>query len=328
MTDRPNIIDAQAAEWLARHDADHQDLRDDAAFAAWIAQDSRHLGAYARAAAVLETFERARALKSAEPAGPSVARVPRRKVAGWIGAAAAALAGTLILPDWRVGPRQDAPAIYTAAQSVTTVRLQDGSRLTLDAGTQVEVRLRPAVRQVTLVAGSAFFEVAPDRARPFTVGAGVAAVTAVGTSFSVERHGAMAGSVLVQEGKVSVAYGGRAEAASAGDLLRWPAVPGNELPRRQVAEPDLRQRLAWTQGMLAFEGETLAEAVTRFARYGSFRITIADRGLARRRVTGWFSIENPRGFAHAVAASLGAEIEESDNGVILRQGPVKPSGSH
>src|SRR3546814_14429474 len=64
--------------------------------------------------------------------------------------------------------------------------LEDGSQVSLDAATKVNVRMKEAGRQVELLAGRAKFDVAKDPQRPFTVAAGDKLVVAVGTSFSVE----------------------------------------------------------------------------------------------------------------------------------------------
>src|SRR5271168_4542846 len=91
-----NEIDRQAAEWAARRDAAALPVAERAAFEAWLTADSRHLGAYARAEAVLATLERvgtAGADHLRLVASP--ARLTRRVVV-WGGSIAAALvAGAL-----------------------------------------------------------------------------------------------------------------------------------------------------------------------------------------------------------------------------------------
>ena len=58
-------------------------------------------------------------------------------------------------------------------------------------------------RRVDLVAGRAFFRVAPDPSRPFIVNAGGKSVRAIGTAFEVSfEHGNMV--VTLAEGKVRV----------------------------------------------------------------------------------------------------------------------------
>jgi len=67
----------------------------------------------------------------------------------------------------------------------STIRLADGSVVTLDTASRVSLDLTTANREVHLLGGQANFEVAKDKARPFVVYAGDRRITAVGTAFDV-----------------------------------------------------------------------------------------------------------------------------------------------
>lgn len=313
-------IDAEAAQWLARLDRGPLDDARQAAFEAWLAADSRHLGAYARAQAVFVAFDRARALKApggvplpARPAG-----LGRRAVLGWAVAAAAASVGGVLLVPQLIAPPEER---YTSGLGqLRRIALSDGSGLTLGTATDAIVRFDADQRGVELTRGAALFDIATDAGRRFTVTAGPVSVTALGTSFSVE-HVAGGGAVLVRHGVVAVARtGGPPVRLRAGQRATWSAAP-DRLAVTRLDRTELRRELAWTEGMLAFEGRTMAEAAAEFSRYSDFRIIVADPRLAGRRVTGWFSSSDPRGFAHAVAASFGAVAEDRENAVIIRAAP-------
>jgi len=62
--------------------------------------------------------------------------------------------------------------------------------------------------------------------------------------------------------------------------------------------------LAWKDGRLAFEGETLAQAASEFARYSDTRIVIDDPALAHEAITGLYQSNDPVGFARAAALAL------------------------
>ncbi len=59
----------------------------------------------------------------------------------------------------------------------------------------------------------------------------------------------------------------------------------------------MHRQIAWQSGQFAFEGETLAQAVTEFARYSDIRIVIEDPALAREEIAGLFKATDPVGFA-------------------------------
>lgn len=76
-------------------------------------------------------------------------------------------------------PAADAEALVftTKAGEIRDVALPDGSAMTLDAKSAVEVNIRRDLRHVTLRDGRARFTVAEDE-RPFVVHAGKSRVTA------------------------------------------------------------------------------------------------------------------------------------------------------
>ena len=82
--------------------------------------------------------------------------------------------------------------------------LDDGSVLTLNSNSQVEVSYSLSKRVINLMSGEAHFDVISDPNRPFEVYAGNRMVKAVGTAFSVYRLKNNI-EVLVTEGKVDLA---------------------------------------------------------------------------------------------------------------------------
>ena len=151
-------------------------------------------------------------------AAKSAWRIPRNYPA----LLAASVAGLAIAAYWVIsGISAPVRILQTAAGQNQAFILADGSRLNLGADTRIEVRFGATSRQINLARGEAFFAVAKDHARPFTVRAGEASVTAVGTQFSVNR-GARQVVVAVIEGQVLVALsGGAPDVQSAGDPSRW-----------------------------------------------------------------------------------------------------------
>ncbi len=92
-------------------------------------------------------------------------------------------------------------------KGLQTVLMTDGSRITLSPGAKVHYKSLPGpdARNVKLE-GSAFFEVAPDEQRPFTVFAGKLVTRVLGTSFRISGQENI--TVAVRSGKVSVSHDG------------------------------------------------------------------------------------------------------------------------
>jgi len=89
----------------------------------------------------------------------------------------------------------------------------------------------------------------------------------------------------------------------------WRLAP---LPSGQLARD-----LAWREGNIALQGETLAQAAAIYARYSDRTIVIADAELAKQPVTGLFAANNPLGFAEAVAEVFDADVDQDGKRIVL-----------
>ncbi|TYR36260.1 DUF4974 domain-containing protein [Sphingobacterium phlebotomi] len=91
------------------------------------------------------------------------------------------------------------------------VNLPDGSTVTLNARTSLRVDENAygrSAREVELLAGEAFFEVAKDSSRAFIVQAGRLQTTVLGTSFNIQTYAEMEEQVIsVYTGRVKVQRG-------------------------------------------------------------------------------------------------------------------------
>lgn len=328
-----NRIDDAAADWAARVDRGPLEAAEQAAFDAWCAGDPRRLGAYARAQAVLASMDRAQALganyrfghdtsgtasrdDAATPpqATNEAAFHPRRP---WRAAVAMA-AGVAALLLWSPASWFSEPAVSTVKGEVRQLPLPDGSSVTLNTASTIQTRFDDRQRVVELVQGEALFDVAKDPKRPFQVRAGELTVRAVGTSFTVRRLPGQAAQVVVREGVVEVIH------ASAQKPLRTvqnqlvelgprAAVPGRALVQQSITPQRVARSLSWREGLISFEGVTLGQAAAEFDRYSDVRIVIVEPELANKTITGLFAVNNPVGFASAIAAAVGAQMSEHGN---------------
>jgi transmembrane sensor len=84
-----------------------------------------------------------------------------------------------------------------------------------------------------------------------------------------------------------------------------------------IAPEAVTRELAWREGKLAFEGETLKQAAETFARYSDTRIPIRDPDLAREPVTGLFAANDPVGFGRAIAHVFDARLAQDGDTIVL-----------
>lgn len=325
-------IDDIAAEWVVRLDRGLSEA-ERAELERWLAGDMRRRGALARTKAIWFHADRASSLGQAPiqgEAGPTPARwagrLSRRSVLAGGSALAASLAvGAMTLPLLvNRGQR-----LTSQVGEVRRVPLEDGSTVTLDTDSVIETAFSGTARTVHLVSGAAYFDVAHDSARPFLVHAREVTVRVIGTAFSIVALARAPIVVTVSRGHVAIAQ----KAAKGQELHLTPNMrailhdtipPGSPIGTIVSVDPDALQRaLAWRDGMLAFQGETLSDAVARFRRYGGPSIEVEGQALARQPISGLFAASDPRGFARAVAISLDATMQQDGNTIRLTESPPK-----
>lgn len=291
-----------AARWQLRLEAGPLGPEEDAALSAWLAADPRHRIALAEAG--IAWYGSAQAHPDAAPAATSVrhaARAPRGGWRGWLAGAAVApllLIAVAFAPAWWTSLRADA---HTAVGVQRAVALPDGSRAVLDSDSAIAFDLDGGAREVTLLRGAAWFEVARDPARPFRVSAGDTTATAIGTAYVVDRRGD-AVDVVVTHGVVEVVAAGAEPARVGAGEHRRGTAPVQPLDARGAAA------VAWREGLLSFEAEPLADALARLDRYLPQRVVLLDHTRAAEPVSAVFPLADAALAVDALARSHGLRV--------------------
>lgn len=317
-----------AAEWRVR-------LRDDPrleisdAFAQWMsdADNARAFravedgwNAVAALGAAPQILDMRRAALSRARRGGARAWTPARAVAA---AAAVVLLAGLAVIGTALYRAQQPTAFATEVGGRRIVSLSDGSRVSLDSDTLIDVSYSKAARAIVLEKGRARFDVAHDVQRPFTVTAGNETVVAVGTSFDVERIGTKVFVTLLQGHVVIKSATGAAAATGSKPLRPLSLEPGEQLVASVSGKPLITQAspqmaTAWEAGHLIFKDETLAEAVARVNRYTERPITV-DPGIASIRVSGVFNAGDVGSFVSAVTSYFPVQATtNADNEIVLQ----------
>lgn len=326
-------LTAQASFWWVLLNEGTAGAADRRAFAEWVMRSPERVEAF------LETARLNRALKSKELRWPdtsvealvraaktshgNVARLPfapRRRswlaLAGITSIAAAALVALATGLYFYLSPQR----FETALGEQRSVVLGDGSIVTLNTSSAIEVRLERDHRRVTLLEGEALFQVAHDAKRPFDVTAGETTVRAIGTQFNVDRRDAGT-TVTVVEGKVAILTTILINGLDApgSDTARLPLEAGQQLvvsPRlmRHPVHADVATAIAWTQRKLVFDHRELDEVAHEFNRYNRQAIEIQSEELRHQEVTGVFQANDPASFISFLARTPGIKIEASADG--------------
>lgn len=148
-------------------------------------------------------------------------------------------------------------------------------------------------------------------------------VVTAGGGFRVRKLKDAPLDILVHQGRVDLApqgagAGGPVVLETNTRLVVSQGASAGAPSRPQPVEPGaVTRELAWRDGKIAFQGETLAQAAAAFGHYSDIRIVIKDPALAREPVTGLFSANDPVGFGRAVAGVFGVAVVERDGAVIV-----------
>lgn len=327
-----STIDKEAVRWLVRSSERSLDDAELQEFAAWFAADIRHKGAYARATAIQNTLARATVQESLRPgreqlevewSGASWNRNGSRRAFLRYGAMAAGVAMVGAASVYSMLP--DEVLVAAAKGEFRKVHLADHSVAQVNSGSAIEVRLARNARDITLRQGEAWFDVAKDKSKPFTVAAGEVRARAVGTAFGVRRYSNGA-EVMVTEGTVEVWSNegrGSKHLLTAGDMAFVPNQAGHIVVSRQPKE--IKRRLAWTEGKVIFSNQTLNEAVADFNRYSLRKIVIMDPQLGSKTLVGQYPIDAPEAFAKDVSAFLDVPLEITADRIMI--GVSRPAGA-
>jgi len=314
-----------ASAWFARQRCGNLSESDQRAWALWLAADPSHQRAYEDVSRTWTQF----AILRADPGIMALRKQALQRRRWTMPGIAASLAASVMLffvcrPLW-----PPASHLYSQASArianvdnweslareeyrtnigeQRTVRLVDGSAMTLDTQSVARVALSRDFRLVRLVRGQAFFSVAKDRSRPFIVLAGHERVMAVGTAFDVRLEGDEL-SVTLREGRVRI-EAPRQQALPAdppGQVLAADLVPGTKLQTSQragwqLAKADVTRELSWLHRQIVVDSERLEVVVAEMNRYSSIKIVLGDPALASVRVGGVFAVDNPDKLTGALA---------------------------
>lgn len=310
-----------ALDWLLRLQQSPDDAALKADMAAWEQADPQNAKALRTAQRVWRLTGQLPASTAAQwpapaepqvasrpaPALPSAAGAPRRwPLRRLPGLAVAACLLVALAPRLWLMVQADYRSSDGHRSNVT---LADGSRVTLDADSAISVNITASQRDMRLLAGQAFFEVARNPARPFHVLVGEVRVTVTGTAFNVDLSDASI-DVAVSHGSVNVDEqpSGRSlgQAMQAGQQLAY----DRKQQSTRAGKQPVSQVAAWRGGQLIANNARLGDVVHSLGRYLPGAVLLRDEQLANSRVTGVYNIDKPDAALAALARAYGGSVQQ------------------
>jgi transmembrane sensor len=339
-------VPEQAADWWVLLHSESATSADHREFGEWVARSPERVQAYLQTARLHQALQSGSVrwpdtppevlIRESQQAGANVVPLspvasepprgssrsrsrPRFRFA--VGLAAVLLLG--VGSAWLVltSPQQ----FKTKFGEERSILLDDGSRVTLNTESTIQVELDKHHRLVRLMKGEALFDVARDPRRPFDVRTGSALLRVVGTQFNVDQRPDQT-VITVLEGRVQVASEAARETAAlppgglvlaSGDRIVVTRA-GLGVPLHGV---NVAAATSWTQHQLIFEHRPLGEVATEFNRYNRDKVVIEGAALERQEVTGVFQSNDPVSFVAFLTSIPGVHIRKGADGAHIVAAP-------
>jgi transmembrane sensor len=332
--DELTSISEQAAHWWVVFRGNTASSADKREFAQWIARAPERVEAYLRVARVHSALSRAELQWPKTPAVTLVResigsaqeptllpvqqirpeRVPHRRFSPLLGVGLMASLLLAVGLGWHL--LSVSQHYSTGFGEQLSVVLADGSRVTLNTASTIEVRLRADQRVINLLQGEALFEVAHDPQRPFDVHVGKTILRDVGTRFDVDQRQEHT-IVTVVEGRVAIVATGSHEGgrASLPELsVSDRAIIDNKGALKLQHGVDESEATAWTRRSLVFHRRPMSEVADEFNRYNRQHIEIRSPALQVQEITGTFRSDDPASFLAFIAGMAGVHVTEDGRG--------------
>ena len=359
MTKNMTPLESQAWDWIVRLDADEPlTAREKSNLTEWLSRSSAHVEQLNK---LNEFWGDPILLELLTPANKSKKQVSKQSVRNFLPVYAFAFALVVSLLGWQMWPhlpfanQNQSPDIAhldttysTAVGEQKTFLLADGTKVILNAASQLQTSFSDTSRNVWLLRGEAHFAVAQDKNKPFNVFAANGRVQAVGTEFSVDVAKSEF-EVLVTEGRIALAvthtpnsdltdlFAGQQVDSSlynrtmqnvafmdAGDYLAPTQIPDAEHAKlaingkiQKLSATEIEAKQAWKKGELMFTGQSLKEIIQLLKRYSPMQITVADPEVETLKIGGRFKIAHLDDFLKSLELNFDLSVQETSPGQLL-----------
>jgi transmembrane sensor len=218
----------------------------------------------------------------------------------------------------RVAVAPETTIYRTETGQRSTISLPDGSTAELNTDSLMQVNYSNDRRELVLLKGEAFFDVAKDPERPFVVMADDKLVRAVGTEFAVRMDGDAVRVTLV-EGIVDVGRAVEGRFLGGGEEVTLERLVAGEqivlAANRPGTKNDIDTQIAtsWRNGRLVFDNDPLSRVVAEVNRDSARKVVLGDPSLAEMRVSGSFRAGSADGFANNLQAAFPVSVRTDDD---------------
>lgn len=289
-----------AAQWLARRSGAPDDMALQDAWRRWCMETPTNHWAWQRVERLqlqLGKLPSAMAYEVLDHAPVALAQLNRRSLLKGIivigGVSGLGWSGYRQAPLWMADQR-------TAIGERRSLQLADGTRLTLNTSTAVDIQFDAQVRLIKLRAGEIQVQTGKDP-RPFIVRSAQGDMQALGTRFDVRQHAGTT-TLSVSEHAVQVRLGnGRIQRVDAGQTMSFSR---DDFGPLQAAAPGSD---SWVEGLLRVDDWPLQRLLGELSRYRPGYLGCSD-DAGSLVLSGVFPLDNTELALAAIARALPVQV--------------------
>lgn len=197
--------------------------------------------------------------------------------------------------------------VAVAPGDKVTLRLPDGSKVKLNSGSLLQYAVvQGKYREVKLIRGEAFFDVAKDPTCPFHVSVNDMNIEVLGTTFNVRSlANRVETSLFTGSVKLSVGQEKKVYEMKPGEKTTY-----NISQNKVIAtKADKMLDAGWKDGYLAFKSAPLQEVITQIEQWYGVKIRLIDKKIGKDLLTGSFRNETLESVLKSLSIQYGFVYE-------------------
>jgi transmembrane sensor len=319
-----SALNEAAARWFIRMQEAEPDSPQRTQFEAWLMQSEQHQAEYASICEAWDGISSLDELKKLAVAREAKYFIKQTNQAKKIKKAVSAVSLCVILAfaglfgNHQYQQWQASPTMQMARQSGTaeilTQTLDDGTQVTLNASSKIEVTYYRNQRHIALLQGEAIFNVTKDPDRPFIVETDTAKITVLGTRFAINKlsklvrvsvdHGSVrveskdpASSIILNNGEVAEIRNGKAT---------------------QHKDADAADYFRFATGTVVFNQADIYEIADVLSRYRKENMTA--QGASQEKINAVLEIKDMQTFLGILPRIANVNVLQASDGTVIQAG--------
>ncbi len=213
------------------------------------------------------------------------------------------------------------PMTIVSGFAIVKDTLADGTAIALNSNSTLEIQKQfNSKRREVVLEGEAFFEVEPDKSKPFVIQTALSEVMVLGTSFNVKAYPDSMVEVFVKSGLVKLYMIDELSGDTAFVLLRAGdkgVVHGKGAAPEKVEEKP--NELFWLNRTLEFKETKLSSVLTLLEKYYNVNIEAGKDIVENSKLSSTFIDESIDTILEVIAASFELKLRKDSTNFILEK---------